>query len=153
AGQRGPGRSLDRTGAELRQRLHAGRGEAQHAGRRSAEQHVGGELLGVGVQVDPDAERGAHTARPPSAGRTAPVIPLPPSPSRNAMAAATSSGRSNRSSGCCAAKTWASGNPYSRALSSSMAVDVEPGLTALAVMPVPRSSTASARTRPATPAL
>ena len=50
------------------------------------------------------------------------------------------------------AKSAAPARPYSRADSASTRVSVEPGLTALAVMPVPPSSTASARTSPVTPA-
>ena len=77
---------------------------------------------------------------------------LAPSPARNARTAATSAGDTSRPSGCWAAKAPAAGSPYRRALSSSMAVSVEPGLTAFAVTPVPPSSAASARTNPATPA-
>ena len=69
-----------------------------------------------------------------------------------ASAAATSAGDTSRPSGCWAAKAPAVGRPESRALSSRIGVSVEPGLTALAVTPVPPSSAASARTNPATPA-
>ena len=84
---------------------------------------------------------------------TRPVTALAPSPARNASTAATSAGSSSRSSGCWAAKDAAPGSRYSRAVSSRIGVAVDPGLTAFAVIPVPRSSAASARTNPATPAL
>src|SRR6516225_8806530 len=96
---------------------------------------------------------GPHKARPPSTGTMAPVMPLAPSPARNAMTAATSSGRSSRPSGCSLANDSAAGSEYSRALSSRTGVAVDPGLTAFAVTPVPPSSAASARMKPATAAL
>ena len=52
---------------------------------------------------------GTHSARPPSTGTIAPVMPLAPSPARKAMTAATSSGRSSRPRGCWLAKDSAAG--------------------------------------------
>ena len=55
--------------------------------------------------------------------------------------------------GCWTAKDWADSRPYNRALSTRMSVSVDPGLTELAVTPVPRSSAARPLTNPTTPAL
>ena len=85
-------------------------------------------------------KRSGHNDRPPSTGIVAPVTASVAASASHAIVAATSCGRIKRAIGCWDENASADSRPYSRALSSRIGVAVEPGLTALAVTPVPRSS-------------
>ena len=74
------------------------------------------QLPDARVQYDPEAIRqrgssGSHSARPPSAGTTAPVMALLAGLARKARTAATSVGSSSRRMGCWVANVAAAGRP------------------------------------------
>ena len=74
------------------------------------------QLPDARVQYDPEAIRqrgssGGHSARPPSAGTTAPVMALLAGLARKARTAATSVGSSSRRMGCWVANVAAAGRP------------------------------------------
>src|SRR5215472_6788924 len=128
ARQPAPGIAAYRSGVQFRQRGTAGAGQPQHASGRAAEQRVLVELLGT--RVDGHTEAGGqwpgdrafggntptgrfrvgHSARPPSTGTMAPVIPLLAGLARKARTAATSAGSSSRPMGCWLANASAPGN-------------------------------------------
>src|SRR5215472_6957677 len=151
-----------RTSLQLAQCGLPGFGHAEDPRRRSAKPGVSRELRGSVVKLELESGRkrrerwprwlAGHRASPPSTGTTAPVIALAPGPAKNATTSAISAGSIRRRSGCWLANALALARPYRRAVWSSMGVLVEPGLTALAVTPVPPSSAPSALISPATPA-
>ena len=71
------------------------------------------QLPDARVQYDPEAigSGGGHSARPPSAGTTAPVMALLAGLARKARTAATSVGSSSRRMGCWVANVAAAGRP------------------------------------------
>ena len=122
------GIAAHRAGPQFRQRGAAGAGQPQHANGRAAEHGVLVDLLGA--RVDDHTEAGGqrrgggtaarvtgtgrfrvgHSARPPSTGTMAPVIPLLAGLARKASTAATSVGSSSRRMGCWLANAWAPGS-------------------------------------------
>src|SRR5581483_7120373 len=92
----------------------------------------------AGVEDEPERrrERSRHDAvMPASTGSTAPVIAALSGPQSHSINAATSSGCTRRPSWWWAAKSSLVANPYTPALASSIIVAVEPGATALTVIP------------------
>jgi hypothetical protein len=84
------------------------RRQAQQPPRRAAPQQQpvrGPPQVGVGRDAEAGRKRPGHRARPPSTATSAPVIALLCSLASQTIAAATSSGSSNRPMGCCSTKS------------------------------------------------